>query len=289
MICAAIGIGSNLGDAHANVHDAFAALRELGRVARRSRCYQTRPWGLRDQPDFVNAAALLETDLSPLALLDALAKIEKAAGRVRAQQWGPRTLDLDILTYGDATIDDDRLRVPHPLLFERAFALVPLADIDSRYREMAAEVVEAEGGETVALMPEPMADRVRLLAQAFVQTDLVRLRIEDANADAIELRRKASNTVAPAEASAALDALAAEVRRPDAIKADLVGIVRFARPVFGVGDVLETDRELAYVEALGIRTSVRSKGAGRIAAINVDDGDPVEYAEVLFEIDRADG
>ena len=133
MTRAAIGIGSNAGDAAANVRGAFDRLSTLGTDAARSALYRSAPWGVVAQPPFVNAAALLDTALAPLALLDALKAIEREAGRVPTYRWGPRVLDLDILTYGDERVDEPELTIPHPRLHQRAFALVPLAEIDPRF------------------------------------------------------------------------------------------------------------------------------------------------------------
>jgi 2-amino-4-hydroxy-6-hydroxymethyldihydropteridine diphosphokinase len=131
---AVVGLGSNLGDRVAQLHEAFAALDALPhtRVRRTSRLYRSPAWGVADQPDFLNAAVLLETALPPRELLDELLAIEREAGRDRsaeAVRWGPRVLDLDILLYGDRRIDEPGLRVPHPHLHERAFALVPLLEV----------------------------------------------------------------------------------------------------------------------------------------------------------------
>jgi 2-amino-4-hydroxy-6-hydroxymethyldihydropteridine diphosphokinase len=128
---ACIGLGGNVGDAAATVRRAFDALADLPetRVLAVSRLYRTPAWGVETQPDFVNAAALLDTTLDPRALLDALLGIERAFGRERRERWGPRTLDLDLLLYADAVIDVPGLHVPHPHLHERAFVLRPLADI----------------------------------------------------------------------------------------------------------------------------------------------------------------
>jgi len=133
MVQACIGLGANLGDAAGTLRQAVIALgqREDVAVRRMSRCYRTPAWGREDQPDFVNAVALLETRLSPRALLDLLLAVEADFGRHRidGERWGPRTLDLDLLLYGDAVIDEPGLRVPHPHLHERAFALVPLLEV----------------------------------------------------------------------------------------------------------------------------------------------------------------
>ncbi len=135
MALAYVGVGGNLGDAAATLHAAFMALDRLAHthLRRVSRLYRTPAWGNTAQPDFVNAAALLETGLDARSLLDALLMIEREFGRQRAadgsDRWGPRTLDLDLLLYDDAVIDEPGLRVPHPHLHQRAFALLPLVEI----------------------------------------------------------------------------------------------------------------------------------------------------------------
>jgi len=130
---AAIGLGGNLGDAAATLREALQALDQLPgtRLLRASPLYRTSAWGKTDQPDFVNAAALVETTMGARALLDALLEVERRFGRRReaGPQWGPRLIDLDLLLYGDQAVDEPGLRVPHPHLHERAFALLPLADI----------------------------------------------------------------------------------------------------------------------------------------------------------------
>ena len=97
-----------------------------------SSVYRTPPWGKLDQPDFLNMAALVETTLPSRALLALCLEVERGLGRERRERWGPRLIDIDILTYGDATIDEPNLKVPHPRLTERAFALAPLAEIAPR-------------------------------------------------------------------------------------------------------------------------------------------------------------
>ncbi|WP_238333352.1 2-amino-4-hydroxy-6-hydroxymethyldihydropteridine diphosphokinase [Luteimonas marina] len=130
-----VGLGGNVGDVAHALSQALAALDTLPRtrLLRASRFYRTPAWGRREQPDFINAAATLETALSARELLDGLLDIERRFGRERAadgsDRWGPRTLDLDLLLHGGAVIDEPGLRVPHPHLHERAFALLPLADI----------------------------------------------------------------------------------------------------------------------------------------------------------------
>lgn len=131
---ACIGLGGNIGDVATVLRTALAALDALPgtRLLAASRFYRTPAWGVQAQPDFINAAALVETTLAPRALLDALLGIERDHGRERAadgSRWGPRTLDLDLLLYGDAVIDAPGLVVPHPQLHVRAFVLVPLAEV----------------------------------------------------------------------------------------------------------------------------------------------------------------
>lgn len=131
MAEAFIGLGSNLGDGPAILREAARRLDALPavRVTARSRLYRTPPWGKLDQPPFVNAALRVDTTLSPHELLDACQGIEAALGRVRAERWGPRRIDLDLLCIDDLTVADERLVLHHPLMFERAFVLVPLAEI----------------------------------------------------------------------------------------------------------------------------------------------------------------
>lgn len=127
-----VALGANLGDPRARVRDAMQALDTLAQtqVTARSPLYLTPPWGMVEQPDFVNAVAGIETALPADDLLDALQDLEARAGRVRdGQRWGPRVLDLDLLLYGDERRHGGRLEIPHPRLAERAFVLLPLADI----------------------------------------------------------------------------------------------------------------------------------------------------------------
>jgi 2-amino-4-hydroxy-6-hydroxymethyldihydropteridine diphosphokinase len=128
-----IALGGNVGDVRSTFELAISAICDMARATllARSSDYQTPPWGEQDQPPFVNACINIETGLDPHALLHALQEVETKFGRDRAKEsrWGPRTLDLDILAYGDERIDEPGLTIPHPRLFERAFALVPLAEI----------------------------------------------------------------------------------------------------------------------------------------------------------------
>ena len=132
-VIAFVGLGGNLGDAAATLRAAVQALGELPhiRVMRVSRLFRTPAWGVQDQADFINGVVMLETSLGARGLLEALLGIERQFGRERdpALRWGPRTLDLDLLQHADQVIDEPGLRLPHPHLHERAFALVPLLEI----------------------------------------------------------------------------------------------------------------------------------------------------------------
>lgn len=141
MSIAYIGLGSNLGDKAANLR---AALEALGRhpqvrVQAVSPFYRSEPWGKTDQDWFVNAAARLETDLSPLELLDLLLETEKQQGRERHEHWGPRTIDLDLLLYDELQMKTDRLTLPHPYLTQRAFVLRPLLDLAPDLKDRVLE------------------------------------------------------------------------------------------------------------------------------------------------------
>jgi|SRR5437588_7680838 len=144
MARAGIGVGSNLGDPAANVRAGIDALAEAGTIVARSRLYRTKPWGRTGQPDFFNAAAILETDLSPRELLNRMKDLERRLGRTQSERWGPRVIDFDILFYDELHVDEPGLQIPHPRLQERAFALVPLAEIDERYAADAAKLPAAE-------------------------------------------------------------------------------------------------------------------------------------------------
>jgi len=161
---ACIGLGGNVGDAATAIERALVALNAVPgtRLLHRSRLYRTPAWGVIAQADFINAAAVLETALPATELLAALLAIERAQGRDRAAEgarWGPRVLDLDLLLYGELVIADEGLCVSHPYLHERAFVLVPLAEI-------APETIVPGRGRVVDLLRQVDARAIVALTPA---------------------------------------------------------------------------------------------------------------------------
>src|SRR5215470_7808815 len=127
-----VGLGGNLGDVRTTLDRAVAAFCDGDvRLVLQSSDYKTPPWGVEDQPAFVNRCIVVDTALAPRALLDRALAVERTFGRDRAreQRWGPRAIDIDLLAYDDLKVDEPGLALPHPRLFERAFVLVPLAEI----------------------------------------------------------------------------------------------------------------------------------------------------------------
>ena len=129
MTVCALSLGSNIGNRLENIRQAVVLMKPLGEVTKRSAVYETPPWGVEEQPRFLNVCILLETDEPPKALLGKLKKIEQAVGRTKHERWRPREIDVDILTYGGEVIDDEGLTVPHPRMRERAFVMIPLSEI----------------------------------------------------------------------------------------------------------------------------------------------------------------
>jgi 2-amino-4-hydroxy-6-hydroxymethyldihydropteridine diphosphokinase len=133
MAEALLGLGGNVGDVRATLSEAIALFAEGDSVklVARSSDYRTPPWGVTDQPPFINLAIAVETRLSPRDLLTRALNVERALDRdrTRERRWGPRTIDIDLLAYDDIALDEPALTLPHPRLFERAFVLVPLAEI----------------------------------------------------------------------------------------------------------------------------------------------------------------
>jgi 2-amino-4-hydroxy-6-hydroxymethyldihydropteridine diphosphokinase len=151
MPVARIGLGANLGSAASRVEEAIAALGTIGTVKARSKLYRCEPWGVTSQPPFINAAALLETSLTPRELLSAVKRLEVELGRIETFRWGPRTIDIDILAYDELEVHEPDLVIPHERLHERAFALVPLAEIDPSYEEARAQLSAAQLAEVELL------------------------------------------------------------------------------------------------------------------------------------------
>ncbi|MBL4609270.1 MAG: 2-amino-4-hydroxy-6-hydroxymethyldihydropteridine diphosphokinase [Pseudomonas sp.] len=160
-----IGLGSNQADPAAQLRQACAALGALpgSRLIGCSQLYASAPMGPQDQPDYVNAVACLETSIPPLTLLDELQRIEQQQGRARkAERWGPRTLDLDILLYGTQQIASERLQVPHYHMHARAFVLYPLAELEP-------ELIMPDGTPLQQLLQKCPAQGLRALADASAQ------------------------------------------------------------------------------------------------------------------------
>lgn len=131
VVTAYIGLGGNVGDVFSNMSNAIRALNahEHISVGLISDVYKTPPWGIEDQDWFLNACVSVKTSLSGRELLHECLDTEKLLNRVREMRWGPRTIDLDVLFYGDASIDEKDLQVPHPRMHERGFVMLPMADI----------------------------------------------------------------------------------------------------------------------------------------------------------------
>lgn len=165
MASVLIALGGNVGDVRGTFRKAIANICGMTQSAlvARSSDYATPPWGNEQQPPFVNACIEIETRLDPHALLATLQKVERKFGRDRARErhWGPRTLDLDLLAYDDVSLDRPELTLPHPRLFERAFVLVPLAEIAPdrviagvRVRDALAKL-STDGIERLPDLPDP--------------------------------------------------------------------------------------------------------------------------------------
>ena len=144
MVDVVISLGSNLGDRQGLIHSALDALRELpdSEVSKVSSLYETAPVGKTDQPCFLNAVLKLRTGLTARDLWRHMQRIERELGRLRKERWGPRTIDLDLVLYGNQVIEEKDLTVPHPRYRERAFVLIPLLEI-------APELTDPESGKKI--------------------------------------------------------------------------------------------------------------------------------------------
>ncbi len=159
MVEVGLSLGSNIGDKATNIAEALRGMEQGGAltVTRTSGLYRTAPWGVEDQDWFVNACALAETSLSPEELIARCKLVEEELGRVKTVRWGPRLIDVDILYYGDQTVETPKLTIPHREMFNRSFVLVPLAEIapdrviSGRRVDDALSSLARESGDVVPL------------------------------------------------------------------------------------------------------------------------------------------
>ncbi|AJC96942.1 2-amino-4-hydroxy-6-hydroxymethyldihydropteridine diphosphokinase [Staphylococcus hyicus] len=150
MIDVYLGLGSNIGDREQQLQSAVERLDQVTgiHVQHMSSMYETKPVGYVEQPDFLNVCLHIKTTLSPEALLHQCLRIEKELHRVREVRWGPRTIDIDVLLYGDEIIESEQLIVPHPRMTARAFVMIPL-------NEIAAHVIEPRSKKTIQSLVQP--------------------------------------------------------------------------------------------------------------------------------------
>lgn len=162
MSRAYIGLGTNLGDRMKQLYDALILLKDNSEITveKLSSVYETDPLGYTDQPNFLNMVVEISTEFSPKELLAATSAIEERLGRRRVVRWGPRTIDLDILLFDQVNIKTDALQIPHPRLAERAFVLIPLAEIHPSFRAPGSKLPLAE---FIKLIPDK--EGVRLWKQ----------------------------------------------------------------------------------------------------------------------------
>lgn len=147
-------IGGNMGNRFENLKMAIQHLSaKAGRIAKTSHIYETAAWGLEDQPSFLNQAVLLETDMSPNVLMQTLLEIEQKMGRKRGLKFGPRVIDIDILLFDEKIVKEENLKIPHPELSNRKFALIPLNELDPG-------IIHPETGETIEQLIQNCKDKL---------------------------------------------------------------------------------------------------------------------------------
>lgn len=131
-----LGLGSNMGNKRTNIENAVKAIGAVDGISitRISSCYETEPWGKKNQDNFINAVVEIVCELSPQELLKNLQEIEIKMGRQRLEKWGPRNIDIDILLFGDEVLESQKLTVPHPYMRQRLFVLIPLAEVNSEIK-----------------------------------------------------------------------------------------------------------------------------------------------------------
>lgn len=129
-----LGLGTNIGNRQENILTALQLLNKVVKILQVSSLYETEPVGFKNQPQFLNIVVSIDTTLSPMILLQKCLEIEEEMGRKRLVHWGPRLIDIDILTYKNETVNEENLKIPHPFLTERKFVLIPIAELNEKFR-----------------------------------------------------------------------------------------------------------------------------------------------------------
>ncbi len=150
MTIAVIGLGSNIGQLDLQINQAIMGLGQIGKLVARSRIFHTKPWGVVNQPDFYNAVAGIDVEVSSYELLNLLQQLEKELGRKPTYKWGPRVIDLDIIFYGTDAVNTSTLKIPHPYWYKRAFVIIPLMDLSLDFAKLLAFVPK---NDTDAIQP----------------------------------------------------------------------------------------------------------------------------------------